>query len=408
MTQEGIPLNIGIFTDTYSPQINGVATSIVTLRRELEKRGHMVFLFTAKDPAAESKEARVFRMPSVPLVFSPAYRATYMCPPRLLLSMRKFKLDVVHTHTEFSVGVLGKVVSNYLQKPHVHTYHTMYEEYTHYVAGGRLISRNMAGKLSRMFCNRAQTVIAPVASTRERLLGYGVTRQIEVVPTGIDFAPFAKDSFAPEDIRAIKESIGIEPGCPTVVSIGRVAREKSVDVLIGAMPKLLERLPGAKLVFVGNGPIIREMAALATSLGVGESVIFTGGKPLTDIGKYYQIGDVFATASTTETQGLTYYEAMASGVPVVAKYDTSIANTLIDGHNSYVFHEDAQLPGVLHKALADKQAARRLTRNAYEAIRPYSSQKFGETMESLYENVIAQYKGGKIMAKIVNRLGAGV
>ncbi|MCL2617152.1 MAG: glycosyltransferase, partial [Defluviitaleaceae bacterium] len=80
-------MNIGIFTDTYSPQINGVATSIVTLRRELEKRGHMVFLFTAKDPAAESKEARVFRMPSVPLVFSPAYRATYMCPPRLLLSM---------------------------------------------------------------------------------------------------------------------------------------------------------------------------------------------------------------------------------------------------------------------------------------------------------------------------------
>ena len=394
-------MNIGIFTDTYCPQINGVATSVATLWSELESRGHKVFIFTAKDPAERDKEANVFRLPSLPFVFSPAYRATYLYPPRLLLNMSRLGLDVVHTHTEFSVGLLGKIVSEYLRVPHIHTYHTKYEDYIHYIAKGRLISRNMAGKFSRIFCNRAQVVVAPTPSTRESLLRYGVKRPIEVIPTGINFEPFAKSGFVPEDIRELKESLGINADCPVVVNVGRVAREKSVDVLINAMPELLGRIPDAKLVIVGNGPIIGEMTSLAAGLGVGKSVIFTGGKPLAEIGKYYQVGDVFATASTSETQGLTYYEAMASGLPVVAKSDASNVGTLIDGFNSYIFDDDAQLADVLCTALTDKEKALTLTGNAYETIKPLNSKKYGETMEKLYESVIEQY-GGKGFGKMIS------
>lgn len=397
-------MNIGLFTDTYCPQINGVATSVVTLKNELELRGHKVYVFTAKDPAVTIKETRVFRLPSMPFLFSPAYRATYMYPPRLLMNIGKFDLDVVHTHTEFSVGLLGKIVSEYLHKPHVHTYHTMYEEYIHYVAKGHLISRKMAGRFSSFFCNRAQTVIAPVASTRERLLSYGVRRPIEVVPTGIDFAPFNRANFMPQDIRALKEGIGIDPENPVVLNIGRVAHEKSVDVLIRAIPQLLRRMSDVKLVVVGNGPIIGEMTALAASLGVGKSVIFTGGKPLAEIGRYYQLGDVFCTASTTETQGLTYYEAMASGLPVVAKRDTSIAGTLIDGYNSYLFSADDRLADVLYNALTDKTKARAIVRNAYETVKPLSSKKYGETVEKLYERVIEQHSGKGFAKTISTRI----
>ncbi|MCL2852688.1 MAG: glycosyltransferase family 4 protein [Defluviitaleaceae bacterium] len=402
-------MNIGIFTDTYCPQINGVATSVNTLKNELESRGHKVFIFTAKDPAVNEKERNVFRLPSMPFVFSPAYRATYMYPPRLLINMRRLGLDVIHTHTEFSVGWLGKIVSEYLRKPHVHTYHTMYEDYVHYVANGRLITRKMAGRFSRLFCNRAQIVVAPAPSTRESLLSYGVKRDVEVVPTGINFGPFAKSGFAPEEIRALRESLGISDGCPVIINVGRVAKEKSVDVLIGAMPGLLRRIPEAKLVMVGNGPIIGEMTSLAASLGVGKSVIFTGGKPLAEIGSYYQVGDVFATASTSETQGLTYYEAMASSVPVVAKRDTSIANTLIDGYNSYIFDDDAQLADVLYTALTDKAKASTLIRNAHETLKPLSSKRYGETMEKLYESVIERYgvKGfGKAITANVRKIAS--
>ena len=385
-------MNIGIFTDTYYPQINGVVTSVSTLRSELQKRGHKVFLFTARDPATSEKEPNIFRLPSLPFVFSPAHRATYMYPPKLLMRMRTLELDVIHTHTEFSLGLLGKIVSEYLDKPQVHTYHTMYEEYTHYLANGHLVSRNMARKFSRFFCNRAHTVIAPVHSTRERLIQYGVTRPIEVIPTGINFHPFSKENFTREETAALKKSLGINPDCPVVVNIGRVAKEKNIPALINAMPKLLERLPNAKLVIVGNGPIIGEMTALAVNLGVNSSVLFAGGKPLSEIGRYYQLGDAFATASTSETQGLTYYEAMASGVPVVAKRDTSIATTLVDGFNSYLFDKDSQLSDTLYKSLTNKSANEQLTRNAYETITPLSSAKFGESVEKLYESMIARNK----------------
>ena len=388
-------MNIGIFTDTYYPQINGVATSVATLRNELEKRGHKVFLFTARDPAIDEKESNVFRLPSMPFVFSPAYRATYMFPPKLLMRMRKFELDIVHTHTEFSLGLLGKIVSESMGKPHVHTYHTMYEEYTHYFANGHLVSRNMARRFSRFFCNRSDTVIAPVHSTREKLIQYGVKRPIEVIPTGINFSPFSKENFSDEEIAALKESLGIDPDCPVVVNVGRIAREKNIPALIGAMPKLLEHLPDAKLVMVGNGPIIGEMTALAATLGVSKAVIFAGGKPLNEIGRYYQLGDVFTTASTSETQGLTYYEAMASGVPVVAKSAASIATNLVDGFNCYLFDEDSQLADTLHKALTNKDENLSLTRNAYETITPLSSVKFGETVEALYENMIERSKNNR-------------
>ena len=385
-------MNIGIFTDTYYPQINGVATSISTLRDELQKRGHNVFLFTAKDPAINEKELNIFRLSSMPFVFSPAHRATYMCPPRLLMRMRTFELDIIHTHTEFSLGLLGKIISQSLGKPHVHTYHTMYEEYTHYVANGHLVSRGMARRFSRFFCNRADTVIAPVQSTRERLLQYGVRCPIEVIPTGINFRPLNKENYPAEETAALKASLGIKPNCPIIINIGRVAREKNIPALINAMPKLLKHLPDAKLVIVGNGPIIGEMTTLAATRGVNGSVLFAGGKPLSEIGRYYQLGDVFATASTSETQGLTYYEAMASGVPVVAKRDTSIATTLVDGFNSYLFDSDCQLADTLHKALSSKDQHKMLTHNAYETITPLSSAKFGESIEQLYSNMVEQNK----------------
>ena len=121
-------MNIGIFTDTYYPQINGVVTSTCMLKEQLEKRGHRVYIFTAADPNAKEKLPRVFRLPSMPFFFQPSYRAAYMYSPKLLLSLKKLKLDIVHTQTEFSLGLFGKAVAEIYRLPLVHTYHTMYED----------------------------------------------------------------------------------------------------------------------------------------------------------------------------------------------------------------------------------------------------------------------------------------
>lgn len=389
-------LNIGIFTDTYTPQINGIVTSVTTLREELEKRGHKVYVFTAKDPATNTKQPRVFRMPSLPFVFEPQLRATYIYPPQLLVKIRNLELDIVHTHTEFAVGILGKFVAGFIRKPYIHTYHTKYEDYAHYIAKGR-ITKKIARQFSSFFCNNADIVVAPVESTRQSLISYGVSRPIEVVPTGLDFSPFAKKNFPPEDILALRGELGLEPDAPVIINVGRVAKEKSIDVLIRAMPRLLERIPNAKLVIVGNGPIIGQLTSLAEDLGVGRAVKFLGGKPHDIIARYYHLGDVFATASTSETQGLTYYEAMAAGVLVVAKQDASIANTLVNGQNSYTFSEDTRLAEVLAEALLDKERAARMRIKAYECIRPLSAEIFGEGIEAIYEQAIEQHSNSRGM-----------
>ncbi len=383
-------MNIAIFTDTYYPQINGVVTSIRTLERELNKLGHKVYIFTVADPNAKRPLPRVFRLPSMPFFFSPAHRLAMLYSPKLLFKIKKLNLDIIHTQTEFPLGIFGKVVSEFYKIPMVHTYHTMYEDYVHYLANGHLLTANGAKKYSRFFCNRAKVVIAPVEKTKEKLIEYGVIRPIEVVPTGINFEPFSRQNFSKEEIDITKKELGLLPTDKVIVSVGRVAKEKSIDVLIEQMPKLVEKLPEVKLVIVGDGPVLKNLQELAKQLGVESCVIFAGSKPWDTIGKYYQIGDVFATASTTETQGLTYMEAMAAKVPVVAKKDKSIEGIVINGETGFYFEKDSEAADVLYYVLTNEKLAHSVAEKGYDSIQYISAVNFGKNLEAIYLKVLSE------------------
>ena len=386
-------MNIGIFSDTYYPQINGVVTSIRMLEEELTKRGHKVFIFTTTDPQAKQPQQRVFRLPSMPFIFLPTMRLGILYPPLLLLKIRKLKLDVIHSQTEFPIGIFGKIVSEFIRKPIVHTYHTMYEDYVHYVAKGHLISPKMAQGYSRLFCNRADIVIAPVEKTKESLKKYGVKKPIEVVPTGIDFEPFRK--FDAGDVSELKKELGLNETDPIVLYLGRIAKEKSVDVILKQFPLLLKKIPEAKLVIVGDGPYRSALNELAVKLEINESVIFTGAKPWDVIGKYYKLGDIFITASTSETQGLTYIEAMAAGTPVVAKSDRSVEGVLIDGETGYSFTNDDEAAEVMFRALTDVEGREKITEAAFKHIEFLSSNHFAESVEKIYFKAIELPKVSK-------------
>jgi 1,2-diacylglycerol 3-alpha-glucosyltransferase len=377
-------MNIGIFADTYYPHINGVVTSTRMLEKELEKLGHQVFIFTVSDPHVNYAAPRVFRLPSMPFVFMPAHRVTFLYSPKLLVNIRKFKLNVVHTQTEFPIGILGKIVSEFCKVPMVHTYHTMYEDYVHYIANGHLITPKMAQQYSRIFCNRAKVVIAPAEKTSCYLKEIGVSRPIDVIPTGLDFRPFAKERFTRDKILEARRSIGVAPDDPVVVSIGRVAKEKSIDVLISMMPSLLSRLPAAKLVIVGPGPMLGALKEQAGRLGISNSVIFTGERPWDVIPLYYQLGDVFATASTSETQGLTYIEAMASKVPVVVKRDLSVDGVISHGETGYCFERDQDAADMIFHALTHKDEAAQMAERCFERNSKLSAEHFAKSVEEVY------------------------
>ncbi len=385
-------MKIGIFTDTYYPQINGVVTSVRMLEHELNKLGHTVFIFTTSDPNTRHSVPRVFRMPSMPFIFLPSHRFAFMYPPKLLLRMKSLKLDIIHTQTEFPIGIFGDIVAGLYNIPNIHTYHTMYEDYTHYVANGHLITPKAAQRFSRIFCNRAKAVIAPAKKTEEKLLEYGVSRPVHVIPTGLDFSPFSEEKYTKAEIIATKAELGLNETDPIVLFVGRVAKEKSIDVIVNAMPKLLAEMPNTKLLIVGGGPSLNDLKELTVNLCIENSVVFAGSKPWDAIGKYYQLGDVFVTASTSETQGLTYIEAMASKKPVVAKIAGSVEGIIIHGETGYSFEKDDELPEILRQVLNDREESRAVALRGYDSILGFSAKEFAEKVAALYEEVRANYK----------------
>ena len=379
-------LNIGIFTDTYHPHVNGVVTSIRMLKMELAKLGHQVFIFTTSDPNT-AKESNVFRLPSMPITFLPPHRVAVFYSPKLLLRVKSLRLDIIHTHTEFPLGMFGKVVSEFYRIPIVHTYHTMYEDYTHHILKGYLITPKMAQHFSRVFCNRAKVVIAPADKTRNYLKEIGVVRPIKTIPTGIDFAPFAQENFTKDELAYTKSELGIGPDDPVVISIGRVAKEKSLDVLIDMMPKLLAKLPDAKLLIVGDGPALPKLKKMAQGQNIEGSVIFAGEQPWDTIAKYYHLGDVFATASTSETQGLTYIEAMASMVPVVVKRDPSFERLIVHKRTGFIFEKNSDAADVIYYALTHKDEAKEAAKRGFEVVRVLSAGQYAVDLEGVYRSL---------------------
>jgi len=383
-------MNIGIFTDTYFPQINGVATSSLVLKKELEKLGHKVYIFTTADSKAEA-DPTVFRVPGIPLSFLPTHRLALLPPPRLLLKIRELDLDIVHTQTEFSMGILGHFVAKACDIPHVHTFHTMYVHYVHYIAGGHLISPNMVKYFLRVFCNSTNLIVAPNAKARDSLIDYGVKRPIRIIPTGIDFKPFIPDNNLVEAVSELKSDLGIPQDYPTVVTVGRLSKEKSVDVILDGFAKLLKVVPQACLIVVGGGPALESLQEQAAFLDISDKVIFTGFVSWNDVGKYYQLGDVFVSASTTETQGLTYFEAMAAHVPVIAKNDPSTNDLIKNRVTGFLFDNDEELPSLLYDVLGDKAIRRSVSGAAYKSISPLSAGNFGKCIERLYNEVVCHY-----------------
>ena len=381
-------MNIGIFTDTYYPQINGVVTSIRMLEGQLRAMGHKVYIFTVTDPRAEKKLPNVFRLPSMPLSFIPSQRIALLYPPNILFKFKDLKLDIIHTQTEFPLGIFGKLVSGFYRIPIVHTYHTMYVDYTHYIANGHLITPKTAEHYSRIFCNGANAVIVPALKAKECLVSYNVKRPIVTIPSGFDLARFGPEKYPQEEIEGVKRRLGIPPGAPVVVTVSRLAHEKSIDVVIKEMPRLVKDLPDVRYLIVGDGPARNDLQRLASDLGLRDAVIFAGAAPWDEIGKYYRTGDAFVGASTSETQGITYAEAMASKLPVVAKKDESLKELITNDETGFYFEKDTDCAAVLKKVLTDTDRAKKIAERGYASVRRLSSENFARQVEDVYKNCI--------------------
>jgi len=384
-------MNIGIFTDAYYPQVSGVVTSTFILKNELIRLGHSVTIITVAHPDVEEEEG-IMRLPSIPFFLLPSQRVGMIYSRKIMLKIKKLDLDIIHTQTEFSIGIFGRIVAKKLDIPVVHTYHTMYEDYIHYVSRGIMLkpASQFAKKVSKLYCRDCSAIIVPTLKVKDALQHYGLLRHIDIIPTGVDIEPFRRSNYNEELIQDEKRSFGINDNEPVVLFIGRLAKEKSVDIIINSMLELIVKIPNCKLLIVGDGPERENLEALVNQLNIEKSVVFTGEKPWAEIGRYYQMGNVFVGASLTETQGLTFTEAMAAQIPVVAKYDKNLDDLIKDKINGRIFYKDEDLSEILYEVLTDKRECDLMVKNAYEGIEKLSSKCFGESVEKVYMEVERQ------------------
>jgi len=386
-------MKIGLFTDTYYPQINGVATSVLMLKENLERLGHQVYVFTTTDPKATGKEINVYRVPSIPFVSERRVGMFYNY--RLAKLIGGMGLDIIHTHTEFSLGIFGRDMAKKFNIPFLHTYHTIYEDYTHYIVkltALESIGKIAARKISINFCNSADEVIVHTDKVSDLLLSYGVKQNISVMPTGIKLDKFSKYNYGSNSIQNLRTALGIEAEDKCLLYVGRISKEKNIEEILINMKFYLKDKENVKFVLIGDGPEKSNLEDMAKKLGIYRQTIFAGQRPWGEIGMYYQIGDVFVSASQSETQGLTYIEALASGLPVVAKADRCLEGVIQNNVNGYTFHDREKFLQSLDSILYNNLLKERLSLGAIKSTKKFSVENFAHTVEALYKNVLLEKK----------------
>lgn len=211
-------MNIGIFTDTYFPQVSGVATSIKTLRDELIAQGHHVYIFTTTDPKAKHDDVEngIYRFASIPFVSFSDRRIAVRGVFRAIKLAKKFQLDIVHNQTEFALGVMGKTVAKHLHIPCLHTYHTMYQDYLHYIANGHILKPNDVARLAHLYLKNISGIIAPSDRVLDTLTSYHVESPIRVIPTGINLRVYSKRDSA-EEIANLRAKLGYGEETPVLL-----------------------------------------------------------------------------------------------------------------------------------------------------------------------------------------------
>ena len=328
-------MRIAFFTDTYWPQINGISENIDTLRRQLENKGHEVYIVAPKSSGYKETDDHVFRLTGVRYVKNPEQRMIIPIPEKDLRMLLRKKFDIVHIHTLGTAGFLGWEFAQLRDIPCVVTYHTLLNRYAHYFLKGKILKPKVYEVGSRIFCNLCDLVVAPTQRVKDELTSYGVKKDIEVVSGGIELERFKK-----RESGFLRNKIGLNREDKIILYLGRLGKEKNIAFIIKSLEKLLKREKDTYLAIVGGGPEKEVLEDLVLSLGLKQKVLFTGFIERINVPNIYSDSDIFVFASNTETQGLTVPEAMAAGLPVVVVSDPAFEDIVFDERTGLVSDGD--------------------------------------------------------------------
>ena len=391
-------MRIGIFTETYTPYISGLVTSEVMLKNALEKQGHEVYVVTANLESFKyeyDEKERVLRIPGLPTGIYDS-RMTSIYPVRAVNKIKGWNLDVIHSQTEFAIGTFARLFAKQYNIPLVHTYHTLYEDYIYYITKGyfKRSSKKLVEYLTKFYCETTATeLIVPTTKIYKLFTEkYKFEKNIHIIPTGIEVERFFKENVKQEDIDSLRETLNISRKDFVILFVGRIAQEKNIVFLIESHKELIKKHNNIKLIIVGDGPDKDEYEELTKSMKLDKNIIFTGKAAWGDMPNFYHISDVFATASKTETQGLTVIEAMASNTVPVCMDDEAFRSMVTDELNGLFFKTEEEYIEKVLKLYEDRPYLEKIDKQARIQAEHYSSKNYADRVLEVYNRAIKEKK----------------
>ena len=379
-------MKILITTDTYRPTINGVVTSIESLKKALDRLGHDVRILTFSDSFNSKQEDDIYYMGSLGAgKFYPDARMNKLFYNRFYEDIMDWKPDIVHSQTEFTMFIQAKKIAKDLDIPLLHTYHTVYEDYTHYFSLNKKIGKELAKQFTKQIIKTTDGVVVPTNKIYNLLTEYNIHEDIYVAPTGINVQKLSEcDDF---DIRS---GYKIPEDKHIVLFLGRIGKEKNITEIL----QYLENIDRDDVVFIiaGAGPFLSELKEICLNSKIRDRLIFTGMIDSSKVGNFYSKADVFVSASTSETQGLTFIESMACSTPIICRHDDCLDGVLIEGKTGFGYDTEEEFIYYLNQILDNKKLRDKMGKNCKQLVdENYTEDSFANKIEQIYTKVIENH-----------------
>ncbi|MBS5966534.1 MAG: glycosyltransferase family 4 protein [Finegoldia magna] len=379
-------MKILITTDTYRPTINGVVTSIESLKKALDRLGHDVRILTFSDSFNSKQEDDIYYMGSLGAgKFYPDARMNKLFYNRFYEDIMDWKPDIVHSQTEFTMFIQAKKIAKDLDIPLLHTYHTVYEDYTHYFSLNKKIGKELAKQFSKQIIKMTDGVVVPTNKIYNLLTEYNIQEDIYVAPTGINVQKLSEcDDF---DIRS---GYKIPEDKHIVLFLGRIGKEKNITEIL----QYLENIDRDDIVFIiaGAGPFLSELKDICSNSKIRDRLIFTGMIDSSKVGNFYSQADVFVSASTSETQGLTFIESMACSTPIICRRDDCLDGVLIDGKTGFGYDTEEEFIEYINQILDNEKLRDEMGKNCKQLVdENYTEDSFANKIEQIYTKVIENH-----------------
>lgn len=381
-------MKVLITTDWYLSSVNGVVTSVKNLEKGLKSLGHDVKILTLSGSRQSYNNENVTYVGSVNAnKIYPCARIKIPRKSTIIKDIIKWKPDIIHSQCEFSTFFLARKISKITGAPIVHTYHTIYEDYTHYFSPSMKLGRDAVILFTKFISKNIVCFVAPTVKVKDILGDYQIKTPIEIMPTGLDLDMIvSKSSY--DDKAELKKKLKINPQNKVILYAGRLAEEKNINEIISYLSK--KKPENTTFLIVGDGPYRKDIELKIKEFGLSDMTIMTGMVKCDEIKDYYAIGDVFVSASQSETQGLTYIEALANGVPLLCRSDKCLNNVLIQGYNGYAYTNYEEFSQYLDEILYN-QGDTIIENSKKLANEKFSLFTFAENAEKIYLKYIQKY-----------------